>query len=167
MHDAAYQWVARHATTDPVAVLDAGGRNINGSPRDLFPAADPYVVLDVRPGDGVDIVADAALWSPDREYDVVVCCEVFEHTDVWPQICEMLFAALRPGGMAILTMAGPGREPHSALDGGPMLHDGEYYANVAPGELQQALESCGFTGVVVDYQPAPADTRAVAFKPEV
>jgi len=165
MHEQAYQWVARHATADPVAVLDIGGRNINGSVRDLFPGAAPYVALDIRPGDGVDIVADAATWTPDREYDVVVCTEVFEHTADWPQICATAHKALRPGGQLILTMAGPGRPPHSAVDGGWTLHEGEYYGNVAPTELQAVLEGCGFADVVVDYQTSPADTRAVAIKP--
>lgn len=166
MHSAAYEWVAQHATEDAVSVLDIGGRNINGSVRGLFPGADPYVALDIREGEGVDIVADAAAWSPDRAYDMVVCTEVFEHTGDWPQICKTVFAALRPGGTAVLTMAGPGRSPHSALDGGP-IRDGEYYGNVDPGELERVLKDCGFTDITVDYQPSPADTRAVAYRPEV
>lgn len=165
MHDEAYKWVARYATTDPAAVLDCGGRNINGSPRDLFPGADPYTTLDIAAGDGVDIVADAATWRPDRAYDVVVCCEVFEHTEVWPQICATVYTALRPGGLAILTMAGPGRPPHSAVDGGHELAVGEWYANVAPGDLEVVLKERGFADVVVDYQPSPADTRAIAYRP--
>lgn len=164
MHNDAYQWVAQHATDGPASVLDVGGRNVNGSPRDLFPGADPYVTLDILPGEGVDIVADASTWVPDRLYDVVVCCEVFEHAEVWPDILDTIFAALHPGGVAILTMAGPGRTPHSAFDGGPM-RDGEYYANVGPGELELALTDAGFIDVTVDYQPGPADTRAVAFRP--
>lgn len=166
MHDAAYRWVAEHATKGAASVLDIGGRNINGSVRDLFPGADPYVALDILPGDGVDIVADAAEWNPDRSYDVVVCTEVFEHTATWPQICRTVFAALRPGGIAIVTMAGPGRPPHSALDGGPLRVD-EYYANVNPGDLEIVLKDCGFANVTVDYQPGPADTRAIAVRPEV
>lgn len=166
MHNEAYQWVQRHATTDPVSVLDIGGRNINGSVRDLFPAADPYIALDIREGYGVDIVADAASWTPDRAYDVVVCTEVFEHTHVWPQICATAYTALRAGGQLILTMAGPGRQPHSAVDGAS-IRDGEYYANVDPAELERVLKECGFTDVTVDYQPNPADTRAVAIKPGV
>jgi len=165
MHTEAYNWVRDHATADPVSVLDIGGRNINGSVRDLFPDAAPYVALDIRPGDGVDVVADAATWTPDREYDAVVCTEVFEHTDAWPLICKTAFGALRPGGRLILTMAGPGRPPHSAVDGGWTLHDGEHYGNVSPTELQTVLEGCGFADVVVDYQPSPADTRATAAKP--
>ncbi len=165
MHIEAYSWVRDHATASAVSVLDIGGRNINGSVRDLFPGAAPYTALDILPGDGVDIVADASTWTPDRKYDVVVCTEVFEHTASWPAICGTVFRSLRPEGKAILTMAGPGRAPHSAIDGGWQLHPGEYYGNVDPGELERVLKACGFADITVDYQPSPADTRAVATKP--
>jgi SAM-dependent methyltransferase len=166
MHPEAHAWVARHATTEIVAVLEIGGRNINGTVRDLFPSAG-YVTLDLLPGDDVDIVADAATWTPDRGYDVIVCTEVFEHTPDWPQIIRTAFAALRPGGCLIATMAGPGRAPHSAFDGGPTLAEGEHYANVGPAELLEQLTAAGFAEIVVDFQPGPADTRCVAVRPEV
>lgn len=160
MHAEAYEWVARHATRDPLTVLDIGGRDINGTVRDLFPAAD-YTSLDLVDGPGVDIVADASTWTPDRAYDLVVCCEVFEHTPVWPSICRTAYAAARPGGVFIVTAAGPGRAPHSAVDGGP-VRPGEYYANVKPDELRDALTAAGWLDVVVD-QLGP-DVRAHARK---
>lgn len=165
MHPQAYDWVARFAPQPkPGAVLDLGGRDINGSVRLLFPDADPYVTVDIAPGPGVDIVADAATWTPDREYDVVVCCEVFEHTPDWPQICATAHKSLRPGGQLILTMAGPGRPEHSGIDGEFRLHPGEYYGNVKPHRLKTVLEDCGFDRVVVDQQFNPSDVRAVAVK---
>jgi hypothetical protein len=164
VHEQAMQWVARHAVASPVGVLDLGGRFINGSPRELFPAATVYTVLDILPGEGVDIVADAATWQPDREYDVVVCCELFEHTPVWPAICRTAFKACAAGGRLIVTTAGPGRPLHSGVDGGPQLHPGEHYANVPAPELERVLTGVGWRGVVVDSQPSPADTRAVATK---
>ena len=80
MHPEAYEWVRPHATSEPVEVLDIGGRNINGTSRDHFPHATRFTVIDIAEGPGVDVVADAATWTPDRSYDVVVCTEVFEHT---------------------------------------------------------------------------------------
>lgn len=162
MHAEAMRWIAEHATHAPVTVLDLGGRYINGSPRDLFPAATVYRVLDIAAGPGVDIVADASTWVPDREYDVVVAAEVFEHTGTWPAICVTAYKALAPGGRFIATMAGPGRPSHSGVDGGWSLYPGEYYANVRPERLREVLEQVGFADVVVDQQPAPADVRAVA-----
>lgn len=164
MHTEALEWVSRYATAEPAAVLDLGGRDINGSVRHLFPKADPYRVMDIRPGDGVDIVADAATWEPDRLYDVVVCTEVFEHTANWPLICFTAHKALRSGGRFIATMAGPGRPAHSAVDGLFRLHPGEYYGNVHPDTLRAVLELVGFDDIVVDRQLSPADTRATAVR---
>jgi Methyltransferase domain len=163
MHAEAWEWVKLHARDEPVRVLDLGGRDINGSPRDLFPKADPYIVVDERPGVGVDIIADASRWLPSEVYDVVVCTEVFEHTPRWPAICVTAHYALAPGGLLILTMAGPGRPPHSAVDG-RLLRSGEYYGNVHPETLRAVLEMVGFRDIVVDRQRSPADTRATAVK---
>lgn len=160
MHSEAYDWVARFRTSDPVSVLDLGGRDVNGSARGWFPNAD-YTVLDIAAGSNVDIVADAATWAPDREYDLVVCTEVFEHAERWRDICATAWTAAKPSGRLILTMAGPGRAGHSAVDGGP-LRDGEYYRNVDPFELSDVL-SKAWEGVVVDQ--FRTDVRAIAVKP--
>lgn len=164
MHDEAYAWVSRFASNELLVVLDLGGRDINGNCRPLFPNAG-YTVLDIAAGPNVDIVADAATWTPDREYDVVVCTEVFEHTPVWPDICQTAFKACKSGGLVVLTMAGPGRPAHSGVDGGWQLHPGEHYRNVYPHRLKQVLEQVGFVEVVVDQQHSPADVRAVAVRP--
>jgi SAM-dependent methyltransferase len=165
MHDQAMAWIAKHATSEPVTVLDIGGRDVNGSPRRLFPAATRYTVLDIRPGDGVDIVADAATWDPGGQaWDVVICAETFEHTADWRAICRTAYAACAPGGRLIVTTAAPGRPPHSAVDGEFRLLPGEHYANIRPAELERVLAGAGWAGVVVDVQPSPADVRAVAAK---
>lgn len=162
MHSEAMQWIARYATEAEVTVLDLGGRDINGSPRGLWPNATRYTVLDVLPGDGVDIVADAATWEPDDQWDVVCAAEIFEHTASWPAICRTAYRACKPGGTFIVTTAGPGRPPHSMHDGLFRLLPGEHYANVPAFELERVLNETGFHDVIVDSQPMPADTRAVA-----
>jgi SAM-dependent methyltransferase len=158
------QWIAKHATDAGVTVLDLGGRDINGNPRDLWPNARGYTVLDILPGEGVDIVADAATWEPPYQWDVIVSAECFEHTAEWPAICRTAYKACQPGGRFIVTTAAPGRPPHSGIDGLFSLHPGEHYANVPAFELERVLIECGWLDVVVDSQPNPADTRAVATK---
>jgi SAM-dependent methyltransferase len=164
VHDAARAWVADHATTDPVTVLDIGGRDVGGTwggtVHGLFPDAD-FVVLDIADGPDVDVVADAATWVPDRLFDVVVAVECFEHTWRWPEICATAYAALRPGGRLVATMAGPGRPPHGAL-GGQLPAAGEWYANVAPDDLEHVLKEQGWSDVVVDQ--TGLDVRVVAVK---
>lgn len=165
MHEQAYEWVRRYVPPAmPMTVLDIGGRDINGSVRPLFPDATVYRVLDINDGPNVDIVADAATWTPDLEYDVVVSAETFEHTAVWPQICATAYNACKRGGMFIATMAGPGRPAHSAIDGQFRLLPGEYYGNVNPEDLWAVLVDCGWREVIVDQQDRPADVRAVAWK---
>jgi len=163
MHAEAYEYVQRFATDATLSVLDIGGRNVNGTVRDLFPAAD-YTALDVLPGDGVDIVADAATWTPDRTYDLIVCTEVFEHTPDWPAILCTAYIAAAPGARIVLTMAGPGRPEHSAIDGGPLRPD-EHYRPVDPDELAVCLAAADWAQVDVEFRPSPADTRATATKP--
>lgn len=168
MHDAAMAWIAEHATDQPVDVLDIGGRDVTGpwggSPRHLFPNA-AYRVLDIAEGPDVDIVADAATWQPNgRRYDIVISAECFEHTAAWPAIVRTAYAACKPGGRFIATMAGPGRRPHGAL-GEHGLEVGEHYANIRPERLRAVLGQAGFVDVTVDHQPDPADVRAAATKP--
>lgn len=167
MHAEAMAWVQRYATTRPVSVLDLGGRDVNGTVRHLFPNATIYRVVDILPGEDVDVVADAADWEPDQQYDTVLSAECFEHTVRWPEICVTAFKACKPGGRLILTMAGPGRPEHSAIDGEFRLHPGEYYANVDPARLWRVLHRVGWRDLYVDQQFAPCDVRAAAVRPRV
>jgi Methyltransferase domain len=158
MHGAAYLWVADHVPDNPGHVLDIGGRNVNGSVRGLFPSAASWTCLDIMPGQGVDIVADAGTWTPVRPYDTILCLEVFEHTANWPDILGTIKRALSKDGYAILTMAGLGRAPHSGVDGNA-LRPGEHYGNVSGHALRIAAEEAGFGHVHVDV--LGPDTRAV------
>jgi hypothetical protein len=165
VHAEAFEFVATSvAQLGPwQVVLEIGGRNVNGTVRDLFGDCS-YTTLDIAPGDGVDIVADAATWAPDRVYDCVVTCEVFEHTASWPQILATAARALRPGGTLIVTAASWPRAAHSAIDGG-MLRPGEYYCNVDSGELADALATAGFHGQVTRHEHG--DVYAAAHRARV
>lgn len=136
MHDAAYQWVAaqvdRFGPFDSVA--EFGGRNINGTVRDLFDGG--YTAVDIVDGPGVDVVADCADWRPSQPVECVVSTEVLEHTPAWRELVCNAAACLVDGGVLIVTCAGPGREPHGT-DGGPVRD--EFYENVIPGDLRAAL----------------------------
>jgi hypothetical protein len=160
MHDQVLEWIDQWATDEALTVLDIGGRDVNGTSRHLFPNAD-YTVLDIREGAGVDIVANAATWTPDREFDLVLCTEVYEHTPDWPQITATAYKALRPGGTFLVTCAAVGRAPHSAITEGPP-HPGEYYENVDKAELHANLTEAGFSEVHV--QRLGFDLQAAAVR---
>lgn len=125
--------------TEREPIIDLGGRDINGTVHGLF--THRPTVVDINPGRGVDIVADAADWNPDREYAVALCTEVFEHTPRWRDIIATAHKALVPGGVFLMTCATANRPAHGAASDRPML--GEFYANVD--ELELAAELTGWT----------------------
>jgi SAM-dependent methyltransferase len=153
--------------------LDIGGADVNGSARSLIPYVDRWIGLDIAPGPGVDVVADAtdgvclraALGSADQ-FDVVLCTEVLEHVADWRKIVENIWWVLAPGGFAFITAAGCGpgwgRRPHGAR-GELDPPEGEYYGNVNAEHLAAWLEDIGvrFDGTFgVTSRPNPGDVYA-------
>lgn len=163
MHEAVLSWVGQFRSPDDLAVLDIGGRDLNGSTRPLFPNANPYHVLDVLPGPKVDFVADAAEWTSELKYDLVVCTETFEHAEKWRGIIATAWNVLRPGGWLIFTCAGPGRPPHSGVEAVWGLIGDEWYANVSPQEIAAELTEQGWTEI--EAHQLGLDTRGKAVKP--
>jgi len=165
MHQAVDEWVfpAFHNWRDGrthLRVLEIGSLDINGSIRPIFkPFAEKYIGIDVQEGPGVDIVASATEYMSPGYFDVVVCCEVFEHTNDWKKIIQQSYINLRPGGIFIATMAGEGRPPHSALDENP-IREWEHYANIGAWDLKQNLKM--FSKQAVDV--LNTDTRCWAIK---
>lgn len=154
MHPEAFAYVAR--TTEEFgpfkSVVDLGGRNVNGSIKDLFVGA-RFFAVDIIPGIGVDAVADAADWvpGPDNRFDCVVTTETLEHTHRGEEIVHNAAKILASsgGGRFIMTTASSPRMPHSGVDGGP-LRNGEYYSNVEPCSIIKWMTDAGFTDIKVE-----------------
>ena len=143
MHPEAAQFVGSCAELlNPQIGLDVGGRDVNGCCRLLFVGC-RWEVLDIEPGLNVDHVADFAEWTTDRRYDVILCTEVFEHVANWSELCRNAFDLLSDGGSFVITAATEPRQPHSAVDGGP-LRENEHYANIDPMSLWAQLHEIGF-----------------------
>jgi hypothetical protein len=148
--------------------------------RPLFNEADHYLGVDIAPGPNVDVVADAATWHPGAPlprqqcrpqfFDTVVCCETLEHTPAAEHICGNAHQLLLVGGVFLVTTAGLGRAPHSAVDGGPLrqvlcertgVHIDEFYRNVSRLLLSHWLAPFGFA--MIDTT-VPGDIYALAVK---
>lgn len=139
-------------------VIDFGGQNVNGTVHDLLPKA-RITTLDIE---NADIIADARTWVPDHEYDMVICTEVFEHVIGWESIIMTAWRALKFDGLFVFTCASDSRRPHGAtgaLDPAP----GEFYANVSPDQLRNALFNL-FRDQEVVYQYPPGDAYGWARK---
>ena len=164
MHPQALDWIARQSEQlDPDRILDVGGRDINGSPREMFPADADYVVVDLIDHPSVDVIGGILDFDADDlggEFDCIIYAEVAEHSCEWRDHIDHLFDLLVPGGTLIITAANLTRLPHSALDGGP-IRDAEHYENIDPDELRDLLyEHTSLASVDV----LKADVRAVAVK---
>lgn len=165
MHQAVHEWVfpAFHKWRDDrthLDVLEVGSLDMNGSIKTIFaPFAQKYVGIDMQEGPNVDVVASGEnYWAPES-FDIVVACEVFEHTPKWKDIIKQSWINLRSGGLFIATMAGEGRAVHSGVDGG-VAREWEHYANIGAWELNQALFMFKFKEI--NY--LNADLRCMAVK---
>lgn len=112
----------------PENVVELGGLDFNGSVRGLFNGA-RYCSVDLVAGKSVDVVADAAEFTPSEPPDLVVCCEVLEHSPRADRIVQNAIRMLVPGGVLLVTCATDPRAPHSAVDGNA-VRPGEFYQNV-------------------------------------
>lgn len=147
-------------TARPLVALDLGGADVNGTTRDLFPGA-LWAGLDIEAGPGVDIVADARSWESAVRFDVVACTELLEHVERWAECVDTAWFALKPGGFLFVTAASTGRPAHGAR-GGPAPLPGEWYGNVDPDEVRDALSL--FAESHVEFNPNPGDVYAWARK---
>lgn len=144
--------------------LDIGGRDVNGTARAWFPQT-RWMGLDIRPGPGVDIVADATVWESDPlklRWDFVLSTECLEHVEHWRGIVRAAASALHENGpqLAFFTAASTGRGAHGA-SGEHTPPAGEWYGNVDPADLREELVKY-FEEVFVEYNPNPGDVYAMA-----
>lgn len=163
MHTEAENWLrAQSATLKGLECVDLGGRNVNGSIRDLFEPAS-WTAVDFVDGPGVDIVADIRSWEPHRRWDLVVCTEVLEHVRVPAFVLDTIARCVAPGGTILITAAAPPRAPHS-MCGSNVVPPGEPYSNIHPAVLtaQMRIVTKTIDEVVHDARHGDVYLRATA-----
>jgi 2-polyprenyl-3-methyl-5-hydroxy-6-metoxy-1,4-benzoquinol methylase len=150
----------------PIRVLDVGGADVNGTVHDEIRAhvgpldLERLDVLDVAPGPGVTIVADATdlnTWEAltgSAPYNLVISTETFEHVECWGRIVEGVASVLRSGGWFIGTCASLRRRPHGAR-GEHVPPVSEWYGNVDPSDLVDMLMAYFEGEVVAEYSRRP------------
>jgi SAM-dependent methyltransferase len=135
MHREAFNFVRREiADLMFERVVEFGSLNINGTIRGTFRTYN-YHGIDLQAGPGVDEIADACWWEAPEQVDAIACCEVLEHAAEPARIVRNAWRNLRRGGLFVMTCATDPREPHSAVDGGP-LRPSEHYQNIDPNDFK-------------------------------
>lgn len=118
-----------------VNVLDIGSLDINGNNRYLF-FKSRYFGIDIVNGANVDKVISCQdhLGKPQYEnyYDVIISTEMLEHDESWATDIKMMYWALKPGGLLLITAAGEGRQEHGTHKHSPKDSPGtnDYYRNI-------------------------------------
>lgn len=113
-------------------VLECGSYNINGTVRDYFDGC-YYRGIDIHDGDGVDFLISIVQFHEQATdfWDVVICSEALEHDREWKESWDAMIGLLAPGGLLIMTCAGPDRPEHGTTAVGPNLSPAtnDYYGN--------------------------------------
>jgi SAM-dependent methyltransferase len=133
------------------SVLEVGSRYINGTVRTFFRRCD-YLGLDLAYGPLVDVVlhvADRPLSSlliPTYR-DTVISVEALEHDSRWAESLPMMLDTTRPGGLLVITCAGPGRPEHGTKRSDPASSPAttDYYRNVDEDMFWSALRKTDFS----------------------
>jgi SAM-dependent methyltransferase len=162
MHPEAFRFIEQSLNglkARPKTVLEVGSKNINGTPRTLFPVGITYTGIDQVAGPDVDIVIDGAAYKPAAKSDLVICAEVLEHATDPEAVVKNALACVKRGGHVIVTCATTGRVPHSGIDGGT-LRRGEPYRNIPIGELRDWL--AGTKVISLQVFPERGDLYAFA-----
>jgi len=108
-------------------ILDVGSRNINGQVRHFVGNPEEFVGIDMVEGEGVDIVMNghdlAQKWT-EPYFDLVTCCETFEHDKQFWLTLEAMKKVLKPGGYMLITVPGYNFPQHD--------YPSDYYRFIPP-----------------------------------
>jgi len=147
-------------------VLEVGSLDINGSVRQYF-ADCTYHGIDLGEGPGVDAVKHVTQVRGDGLWDVVISTEALEHDSRWDESLKQMHALLKPGGLLLITCAGPTRAEHGTIrtDGGwasPSTSD--YYRNISTEDFASALPATLFSKSYLGYRNDHADLYFAGIK---
>lgn len=146
-------------------VLEVGSLDINGSVRKYFTDCD-YWGLDVGKGPGVDIVCPIHEYLDESQHDVVISTEMLEHDKYWKDSLQSMYNNLKPGGLLILTCAGPNRQEHGTTRTTPQdsPFTTDYYRNISIEDFISILPPQDFQISEIKYAGDKIDLQFYGIK---
>jgi len=144
------------------SVLEFGSLDINGSLRSLFKDVQ-YTGVDIGPGKGVDVISRAHEYQGDPA-DCVLSCEMLEHDECWRESLAAMPGFVHPGGMILITCAGPLRAEHGTSRTSPAdaPYCQDYYRNLSAEDLLSAIPLDGFEILHLGYDRDMRDLQFCA-----
>jgi len=127
------------------SVLEVGSQDINGSVRKHFKNCD-YLGIDLGKAPGVDMVISIIDFPMVDKYDVVISSEMLEHCKEWDKALSVMYNNTKPGGIFILTCAGPNRQEHGTSKHTPQdsKFTLEHYRNISKEDFRSVLPETFF-----------------------
>jgi len=147
-------------------VLEVGSHDINGSPRKYFWLCN-YTGVDISKGKGVDIVGKfSEIDFHYHRFQVIVSTEMLEHCEEWKEALMKMYLHLQPGGLMIITCAGPDRTPHGLYDRNPESSPDtvNYYRNISTEDFKSVLTHDMFEDFVLMYARGKNDLQFYGIK---
>ena len=126
-------------------VLEVGSQDINGSVRSHFKFC-TYTGIDLGEAPGVDIIVDIVDFDVPEEFDVMISSEMLEHCKTWERALSQMYKNLKPGGLFILTCAGPNRQEHGTDYHTPQdsKFTLDWYRNISVEDFRSVLPATNF-----------------------
>lgn len=146
-------------------ILEVGSLDINGSIRGAFHNCE-YIGLDVGEGKGVDVVCPIHEYIHPLEFDVVVSTEMLEHDVHWQDSLKQMYENLKPGGLLILTCAGPQRQEHGTTrtTPGDAPFTNDWYRNITLEDFSSILPKELFNEYYLAYTRGDTDLNFYGIK---
>ena len=84
-------------------VLDVGSLDMNGNIKKLLDGNN-YIGVDLTSGPNVDyVISGDNLESLNRKFNIVISCEVFEHSENWHKVFQSMYDVTKEDGLIIFT----------------------------------------------------------------
>ncbi len=117
-----------------INVLEIGSLDVNGNIRNLFDFTNEYTGIDLEKGPNVDLVLSGIdIDKLDKNFDIIISCECFEHAKDWKIIFEKMFQISKPNSFIVISVASTGRVEHGTERSGNWQSPGnkdDYYLNL-------------------------------------
>lgn len=124
-----------------VSVLDIGSLDICGNNRYLFENY-TYIGVDLDIGPNVDIASKGHLYKSEKQFDVVISTECFEHDEYYDLTIKNMYKLLKPNGLFMFTCAAPGRPEHgttiNSSHSSPFTNN--YYKNLSEEDIRKIID---------------------------
>lgn len=149
-------------------VIEIGSRNVNGTPRRYFWFCN-YHGVDLSEGPGVDYVFfihDSPVPQGKHKYDVVISTDTLEHDRHWVYTLDAMYAWLKPGGLMIITCAGPHMAEHGTTRTLPNCspETTDYYRNLSTDDFENILPPDWFTEYCLQYSQGKMNLQFYGIK---